>query len=299
MTRILGKILGILFFAAIVAGALFWALQYLSGWHEQEIQSALELQRKQFEANYDRLEKEIRDVEEQLEKTRQTVSVPEERITEVFGKTAAETEAISKCEFLRGRIESFFDYLDEKMEGEESAQKLLFQMTAELAEKPPIVIGETRDLITLLRNRAHFFRVLRKERIDMIRELLAAEKDILEAAMADFYDYYISENRCVNENDRQFMPMPVLYDYAGFFLETISGKAYLMRRDSATRSLALYYSVLILDRAIDNEWNRYGIDIREHIDAAKDDIRNQRGLAHRDRYLETLDALTEKYQQNF
>ncbi|MFO8111159.1 MAG: hypothetical protein R6T92_01500 [Desulfosalsimonadaceae bacterium] len=298
MTRILGKILGILFFTAIVAGAIFFGLQYLSGWHEQEIQSALELQRKQFKANYDRLEKEIREVEAQLEKTRQTGSIPEERITEVFGKTEAETEAMGRCEFLKGRIDSFFDYLDKKMEGEKSSQELFFQMTAALAKKPPVVIGEGRDLITLLRNRAHFFRILRKERINMVRKMLAAEKDILEAAMADFYAYYISEDRCVNENDRQFMPMPVLYDYAGFFLETLSGKGYLMRRDSSTRSLALYYSVLILDRAIDNELNKYGIDIREHIDAAKDDIRNQRGLAYRERYLETLDALTEKYPQN-
>lgn len=299
MMRILGKILGILFFAALVAGALFLGLQYLSGWHEQEIQSALELQRKQFEADYDRLEKEIREVEEQLEKTRQTVSVPEERITEVFGKTAAETDANGQCEFLKERIESFFEYIDEKTAGEESAKELFFQMAAALAERPPIVIGETRDLITLLRNRAHFFRILQRERIDMVRGMLTAEKDILEAAMADFYAYYISEDRCVHENDRQFMPMPVIYDYAGFFLETISGKAYLMRRESTTRSLALYYSVLILDQAIDNEMNKYGIDIRTHIDIAKDDIRHQRGLTYRDRYMETLDALAEKYPQDF
>lgn len=297
MSRNPGKIFGIIFLAVITAGAIFLGLQYLSGWHEQEIQSALELQRKQYEAYHTQLEQEIREIEEQLEKSRQIASVPEEREIEVFGEAATEAEIIGQCEMQKNRIDSFFSYIDEKIStGDMDSQDLFFQMVADLADNPPLVVGETRDLITLLRNRAHFFRVLKKERIDLVRNILKTEKDILEPAMADFYAYYISENRCINDADNPFLPMSFLYDYAGFFLETISGKSYLMRRDSAIRSLAVYYSVLIVDFAIDNELNRYGIDIREHIDFAEDDIRNQRGLAHRERYLETLGELRRKYQ---
>ncbi len=291
-----GKIAGFLFFAVIGAGAVFLILQYMSEWHEQEIKSALELQRKQFEANYDRLDQEIRKIEKQLEETRLAASVPEARITEVFGKTIAETDTMDTCAVLEERIASFFNYIDENTASpEENARELFFHMMADLAEKPPIVIGETRDLITLLRNRAHFFRVLKKERIDLVRHLLQTEKDILEAAMADFYDYYGS-NRCAKEEGHQLMPMPILYDYAGFFLETISGKSYLMRRESTTRSLSLYYSVLMLDRAVEEGLNRYGIDIREHIGFAKDNIRNQGGLANREQYMAALEALERKYR---
>lgn len=296
MSRNPGKILGIIFLAVITAGAIFLGLQYLSEWHEQEIQSALELQRKQYETYHTQLEQEIRDIEEQLEKNRQIASVPEEREIEVFGEPATEAEIIGQCEIQKKRIDSFFSYIDEKIStGDMDSQDLFFRMVADLADKPPLVVGETRDLITLLRNRAHFFRVLKKERIDLVRNILKTEKDILESAMADFYSYYISENRCINDEDNPFLPS-FQYDYAGFFLETISGKSYLMRRDSAVRSLSVYYSVLILDQAIDNELNRYGIDIREHIDFAEDDIRSQRGLAHRERYLETLGELRRKYQ---
>ncbi len=293
----LGKIAGFLFFAVIGAGAIFLGLQYVSEWHEQEIKSALELQRKQFEASYDRLDQEIRKIEKQLEETRLTASVPEERITEVFGKATDETDTMDACALLEGRISSFFNYIDEKTASPEpNARELFFQMMADLAEKPPIVIGETRDLITLLRNRAHFFRTLKKERIDLVRHLLKTEKDILEAAMADFFDHYIGVNGCAGEAEQQLMPMPVLYDYAGFFLETISGKSYLMRRESTTRCLTLYYSVLILDRAVEQGLNRYGIDIREHIGFAKENIRNQGGLANREQYLATLEALERKYR---
>ncbi len=205
---------------------------------------------------------------------------------------------MDRCEQRQKRIDSFFDYIDEKTDGknETHSRDVFFQMMAALAENPPLVTGETRDLITLLRNRAHFFRVLKKERIDMVRRILKTEKDVLESAMADFYAYYISEDRCVGESEAQFMPMPALYDYAGFFLETISGKSYLMRRDSVTRSLAVYYSILVLDQAIENGLNKYGIDIREHIDFAKDDIRHRRGLIHRQQYMETLDELDNKYR---
>lgn len=303
MTNYLGKMLGILFFAVIVAGALFFGLQYLSEWHEQEIKSALELQRKQFEAHYAKLEQELEEIETELDAERQAASLPQERAADVFGETAtdtepADTEPMDRCEQRQKRIDSFFDYIDEKTDGknETHSRDVFFQMTADLAENPPLVTGETRDLITLLRNRAHFFRVLKKERIDMVRRILKTEKDVLESAMADFYAYYISEDRCVGESGAQFMPMPALYDYAGFFLETISGKSYLMRRDSVTRSLAVYYSILVLDRAIENGLNRHGIDIREHIDFAKDDIRHRRGLLHRQQYMETLDELDDKYR---
>ena len=296
MTSNHGKILATLFSALIVAGAIFFGLRYLSEWHEREIQSALELQRNHLEERQARLAREIRRLEEQLEEKREEEAVPYRRDAEVFGEMPEDVEEIDRCTFLEKRIDSFFGYIDGKMDLEESAARdIFFSMMEELEEKPPLVVGETRDLITLLRNRAHFFRVLKKERIDMVRHILQAERDILESAMADFYAYYIGEEQCTGKNGETLMDMEALYDYAGFFLESISGKSYLMRRDSSTRVLSLYYSIRILDKAIDKGINRYGIDIREHIDAAMDDIRHRGDLRHRDHYMEQLRQLQERH----
>ena len=297
MTSNHGKILAIVFFAVISAGGIFFGLQHLSSWHEEEIQSALELQRRHFEIRQSQMELELRDLEEQLDERTQRTALPEARISEVFGNPGDEPNEIDTCELKKQRIDSFFKYIDKKTKNPEmNSHDVFLTMMGDLAEKPPLVVGETRDLITLLRNRAHFFRVLKKDRIDMVRGILRTEKDVLESAMADFYAYYIGEDSCEDVYREQIMPITAMYDYAGFFLESISGKSYLMRRDSTTRSLSLYYSVLILDQSIDKDLNNYGIDIRGHIDLAMDDIQHQSGLAYQDHYLETLEALEHKYQ---
>ena len=296
MTSNHGKILAILFSAVIVAGAIFFGLRWLSDWHEREIQNALELQRNSLEERQAELAGEIRRLEEKLEAMREEEAAPDRRDAEVFGETPEDVEEIDRCAFLEKRIDSFFAYIDDKMALEEpSARDIFFSMMADLEEKPPLVVGETRDLITLLRNRAHFFRVLKKERIDMVRHVLQAERDILESAMADFYAYYIGEEACIAAHSETLMDMEALYDYAGFFLESISGKSYLMRRDSSTRILSVYYSIKVLDKAVDKGINRYGIDIREHIESAKDDIRHRGDLRYRDHYMEQLRQLQEKH----
>ena len=89
--------------------------------------------------------------------------------------------------------------------------------------------------------------------------------------------------------------MTPLYEYAGFFLHSLGGRSYLLRRDPTVRIMATYYSVLILDRANEEGLNRHGIDIRPHIDSVAEEIRNARGLVFRKDYLDTLEELKEKY----
>jgi len=85
------------------------------------------------------------------------------------------------------------------------------------------------------------------------------------------------------------------YEYAGFFLNSLGGRSYLLRRDPGVRILTTYYSVLILDRANEEDLNRHGIDIRPHIDSVAQEIRNSRGLVFQKQYLDRLEALREKY----
>jgi hypothetical protein len=88
-----------------------------------------------------------------------------------------------------------------------------------------------------------------------------------------------------------------LYEYAGFFLNTLAGKSYLLRRDSKVRILTSYYCVLIVDRANDETLNRHGIDVRPHIDFLFYDIINQRVLVNKKQYLGKLVSLKEKYKR--
>ena len=69
-----------------------------------------------------------------------------------------------------------------------------------------------------------------------------------------------------------------------------------MRRDSKVRTLSYHYAVLLLDRANNAKLNSLGIDIRPHIKASLNNIKNQLGLAYRHIYMSELDLLKEKYK---
>ena len=90
--------------------------------------------------------------------------------------------------------------------------------------------------------------------------------------------------------------LKVLYKYSGFFLNTLAGRNYLLRRVPKIRVLATYYCVLILDKANDAKLNPNGIDIRPHIKLLLTDISNQSGFINKDQYLSELDQLDRKYQ---
>ncbi len=90
--------------------------------------------------------------------------------------------------------------------------------------------------------------------------------------------------------------LDVMYAYAGFFLNTLAGKSYLLRRDSKIRRLTTYYAVLIIDKANDENLNSSGIDIRPHIDFLINDIQSQIGLIHQKQYLIQLEQLGAKYK---
>ena len=90
--------------------------------------------------------------------------------------------------------------------------------------------------------------------------------------------------------------LETLYEYAGFFLNTLAGRSYLMRRNSRQRLLITYYSILILDKANEETVNRYGIDILPHLDFLASEINSQKDLVHKKHYLAKLGSLKEKYQ---
>jgi len=281
----------------------YFGYHQIMEWHQKELATAVRQEQNAFEEKSWTLKEEIQKLEEELA-VQKKARVPEEKLTEVFGKDAAgfPLREDTDCEDLEQQIKAFFIYLDAQeypivQESAHGSYDEFRQMVRQLSENPPKVTGETTDIVSLTRNMAHFYKILGKRRIQFGKDVLHNESDIIESMMATFFGFYTSD-KCCQKDLRGCPGLGVLYQYAGFFLNTVGGRSYLLRRDSKVRILTTYYAILILDKANDAILNRYGIDIRPHINLSIDDIRNQKNLIYPEQYLTNLYQLQEKYTLN-
>ena len=142
---------------------------------------------------------------------------------------------------------------------------------------------------------AHFFRIIGKNNILVIKGILDRERKDIEDITKAFY-LWSQNTPCPDSSINLEISIDKLYEYAGFFLNTIGGRAYLFRRDSRSRLLANYYSVLIIDTANEKQRNRYGISLVQVIPPLIGEIEGSTQLIYKERYLDNLYDLLEKYQ---
>ena len=289
------KVLVILF--AVVGIGLF-GYHWLSQWHTKTVEQAVEQERQKELEKISQLEAEIHRLTEEAGVQQQTQPSKSEMVN-AFGAAkpiAPLTEEVVDCRQITGQVVAFFQYLDSKayliwpginMRSEE----LFDQISKKLSAKPPINVGEMEDLYSLVRNVTHFYRVLGKDRVDLIKEILKSESAVLEPAMAVMFAWMTTCNKDAGKPN-----LNTMYQYAHFFLNTLGGRSYLLRRDPKLRLLVSYYSLLIIDLANEAKLNAYGLDIRPHLDYVFYDINNQKGLMYRQRYLSRMSALQNKYQ---
>ncbi len=287
---------------ATALGALIYV--NVMNWYKKGVNKAQTVERKIWQEKTEGLEMKIAGLEQQLSETAEPAE-PKEKVSEALGKTFTDTiqnEKLLTFADVNAQIMAFFAYLDgqpyiaeQKLDGGTYQQYL--QIVERLSKNPPFVVGETDSLHRLYKNMAHFYRVLGKNRIKLIKDVLANESQIMESVMRTFYLWYTLEDKA-KEKPAGRPALKVSYTYASYFLETISGRSYLLRRNSKIRLLTYYYSVMFLDRANDKQLNSLGIDIRPHIKAAYQDIKNQMGLANRRIYLQDLDRLARKYKMS-
>jgi hypothetical protein len=260
---------------------------------------AVEEEKKVWQEKTRELEKKITELQDEIKKTEP--SVPQEKLSAALGETAAlpAQEKENRCQQLNQQTTKFISYLNDK--GYVKAQGLngdayeQYKKALGLLETTrPLISGETQDLYTLMRNISFFCRVLGDKTIRVALAILSQESEIMESTIKLFYDVANPWTGC-NSEETVGLSSEALYDYAGFFISTIAGHAYLARRDLKVRTLGLYYSVLIIDKANENGLNKYGIDIRPAITSLLDDIESQRGLLYRKDYLNTLTELQKKY----
>ncbi|PHR28297.1 MAG: hypothetical protein COA36_06910 [Desulfotalea sp.] len=197
-------------------------------------------------------------------------------------------------------LNSFYSHLDSQQYMQdfklsESSKVHFSKLIQKLIDNPPVVTRETDDLFTLLKNTAHFFRVIGKDNILIIKGILDREKGSFETILQTFYNLtdnpeYLKEAYSVS------LDPSAIYDYAGFFLNTMGGRLYLFRRDSKSRMVVSYYAILIIDRANRAGHSPHGIDIRPAVDSLIEEIENGgNNLKLREAYLDSLYDLKEKY----
>lgn len=198
------------------------------------------------------------------------------------------------------RLQALFAYLDRQdyiaardLPGGSAAH--FRRLLARLLASPPEAQRETDDLLRVLHNRAHFYRVLGRRDTLLVRDILLREGEVTEASLATLYQAMILQETCPEKGDSLGAALPRIYPYAVFFLNTLGGSSYLMRRDSRVRLLTRYYSVLIIDRANQKRLNNLGFDIRPPLDILVRDLEGAANLARKADYLAALRAVRARY----
>ena len=210
----------------------------------------------------------------------------------------------NECLQTADKILLFFEHLDRQNYIREYAVKgstldHFRGIINKLIANPPVVVRETDDLFAILNNMAHFFRILGVKDILLIKDVLTHEQELIEPTMALFYKWSEIAPDCSDTDLDISLPLAGLYEYAGYFTNTLGGQSYLFRRELYLRILIRYYSSLVIDRANSVDANRYGIDLRYTLDSLISEIQGNADLVYKKEYLENLIRLQENYQAKY
>ncbi|MBN2062422.1 MAG: hypothetical protein JW882_18615 [Deltaproteobacteria bacterium] len=204
------------------------------------------------------------------------------------------------CAQIESQFSDFFIYLDSRdyikeMDLKTDSLSLYKKILGELSSNPPIPSGEGLSPEIMNTNIFFLFRILDWEDICFVKEVLKHEADTIEMNMDLFYQFFMSRDQCPDpENLRP--TFRILYHYAGFFLNTIGGRACLFRRTSTVRLLMTYYSILVIHEADKTGGNNYGIDICPEIAPLMREISIQPDLRFQNEYISQLTGIKDYYE---
>jgi hypothetical protein len=189
----------------------------------------------------------------------------EEPMLPEAAKEGRPTEKEDYCDKIEKGVQDFFTYLNKEryvrnLEAGMDSYERFKGVMMKLSSEPPVPAGENMDTLIMTRNIYHFYRLLEREDIRLIREIMRNEADSLELNLDIFYKWLMLGDQCPDPQKTR-PSLEVLYQYAGFFLNTIGGRAYLYRRPLNVRLLISYYSLLIVHEADKMGKNSYGIDV--------------------------------------
>ena len=231
-----------------------------------------------------------------------TIPAPKEKLEEVLGEKEVESKAMgveNECQKMEKDLKEFFTYLDKKdyirglRIGEDTFNRFT-KIIRNLSLDPPIPAGEGFDYDMIIKNIYHFYRALDLKDLKFIKLILKNETDTMEINLALFYKWLMSNNEC---GQKEGLPptLDILYRYAGFFVNSIGGRAYLFRRETRLRLLLYYYSLLIIHEADKKKMNSFGVDITPFLEPLAEDIGNYQFLYFRKEYAGRLIDLKNYY----
>ena len=296
----------------VIVASAFFIYSKFAGWHASRLEATIKQEKRIWQEKSDQMRQEIATLTQQLAVVKGP-NVSNDKLAEVFGEVQEEEKEVTLqlenkiseenmplgFAEVEGQIKAFFSYMDEQEYVQSYKLKegtyRQYQITiGKLSSKLPIVTGEMSSLYNIVRNVAHFYRVMGKKRVLLIKQMLQNESEVIESVMRIFFLWFTIDDK--GQSTVQGRPsVNNMYEYAGYILNTLGGRSYLLRRDPKVRTLTIYYCVLILDLANDEEINSRGIDIRPYLRSSLMDIENQTGLLHQKEYLTKLKELRLKY----
>lgn len=203
------------------------------------------------------------------------------------------------CSETKENLMEFFRYLDERSyirhrQPEVGTYERFGRITRKLEQNLPRPAGEGIDPAVIIKNIYHLYRILDWEDVQLIKTVITQEQDTMELNLAMFYQWLCPAEPCPDP-DHLRPSQETLYHYAGFFLNTTGGRAYLFRRSLDHRLLATYYCILLLHEADKKGKNHYGIDVSPHIAPLREEIELYPRFQLKNEYLEKLDILNAYY----
>jgi len=205
------------------------------------------------------------------------------------------------CKAVESEIHELFSYLDKKdyitLDPDTRISDRVNEVTAALSASPPAPAGESLNPTVLFNNIYHIYRVLNINDIKMIKDILRHERSDIELYMQILYRWLTSSDQC----PKSVLTRPseqTLYLYAGFFVNTLGGRAILFRRDPLYRILFTYYCLVIIHEADREKRNAYGIDLVPFINPLRKQVVYYPELIFRDHYLSVLDNIEKYYRIN-
>ncbi|MBL7211208.1 MAG: hypothetical protein ISS61_02380 [Desulfobacteraceae bacterium] len=205
------------------------------------------------------------------------------------------------CAQIEEGLVDFFSYLDEQryvkhLDSGKNSYNRFKKIIKVMSAEPPIPAGEGIDPRIIVRNIFFFFRILDRKDLRLIKDVVVNEQAGMEFNLNLFYRWLTLGHRCPDPEARR-PSMKVIYQYAGYFLNTIGGRAYLFRRSERVRLLVTYYCLLIVNEADKLGKNDYGIDIVPFIEPLKREIGYYPKFEFQGEYIDQLNEMDDYYLQ--
>jgi len=276
---------------------LYFGAKQVHRWKSSSVQQAVEQEQERWMVDVEKLKGEVKDLREELYSDT-SMATHEQKVSEVLGTPEGITPPRSAdspgCSDSEKRLISFFDYLGKKYPSEQAPLERFQNALSRLAAAPPEIMEKDLDTLALFRNIAHLYRTLGVKDLVVFKRFLEQEPDAVEAFLPDLYTVMMDGSctrvvpaACTHEVDTH---------YATYFLNTLAGRSYLLRRDSRYRILATYYAVRVLYQADLSGTNIYGVDVHPILERLQSDIALYKGLARQKEYLATLEKINTHYR---